>query len=259
MTNWAALLTAIAALLKAIAWPIVIVVVLVCYRSRISSLIVVFAKKLGTATKFKAGQFELEVTEQQVKQVLDETVKTARDDIQQKIPEEQLRAAEEVERLLQESQLSAALVVVSRQMESLISEYEDIRRRMPQEPMRIGRMNEVAAKMRALGLAARPLFRSFQSGQLAGERLAAICILQVAPDFGYFHWLIQRIKTEEQPFIFFQAAVAVLEVVKAHMYADKNAVTSAIEDARQHIANFQGGIPDQSTIDLLDMALMQVV
>jgi hypothetical protein len=254
VANWAALVAAIAELLKAMAWPIVVVVVLVIYRARIGSLIEVLTKKLEAATKLKAGQFEIESKEQEVKRVLEATSKTASDNIQEKIPEEQIRAAGEVERLLEDGQ-SSAQGVVSRQIKLLVKEYEDIRNRMSQGQQRTRRMNEVAAKMRALGLAARPLVRSLQSGQTAGERLAAICILQVAPEFGYFDWLIQRIKSEKQAFIFFQAAIAVLELVKAGMYTNKSTIKAAIEDARQHIASFRDGVPDQNTIDVLTTAI----
>jgi hypothetical protein len=116
-------------------------------------------------------------------------------------------------------------------------------------------MNEVAAKMRALSLASRPLLTTLMSGQTAGERLAAICILQVAPEFEYFDWLIDRVKNEEEPFVFFQASFGVLEMVKAGAYPDKAKVKEAVEDSLVKISGFKGGIPDQSTIDVLNMAL----
>ena len=43
------------------------------------------------------------------------------------------------------------------------------------------KMNEIAAKMRALSIAAHPLLPVLKEGEKPGERLAVICILQVRP------------------------------------------------------------------------------
>lgn len=259
--SWAPLLSSIASLLKAVAWPATAVLFFIIYKSKIGSLIEVFTNKLSTATKLKAWQFELESKEQEVQEALDKTGEAASSEVQRpEIPEIQLQAAKDVNRILADGHISErrAIGVVQRQLNSLIAEYEQLRIEMRQGPARTRKMNEVAAKMRALSLASRPLLRSLVSGQSAGERLAAICILQVAPEYGYFPWLIERIKKEEQPFVFFQAAVAVLELVRAHMYSDKIKIKEAIEDARQHIASFKGGPPDQDTIDVLGKALSQL-
>ncbi len=255
------LLSSVAAILQAVAWPAVAALFLVIYRSRIGLLLDVLTKKLSTATKVKAWQLELETTEQEINEVVNKTGETAGDEgLTRKIPENQLRAAQEVNQKLLKSPLSVqrALGVVQKQISSLVEEYEQVRSEIPRGYMRTRAMNEVAAKMRSLSLAARSLLRPLMSGRTDGERLAAICILQVVPEFGYFPWLIERIKSEDQPFVFYQAAVAILELVKAHQYPQGSKIKGEIEEALHHISGFKGGPPDQNTIDVLNEALSLV-
>lgn len=192
--------------------------------------------------------------------MLAETGKTATGETQGQIPEKQIKAAGEVNRLLRDGRLSErrAEEIAQRQILHLCEEYETLRIEMPRSQMRTRKMNEVAAKMRALALASHPLLRSLASGQSSGERLAAICILQVAPELDYFPWLIERIKNEDQPFVFFQAAVAVLELVKVHKDFDQAKIRAGIEDALHRISSFKG-VPDQNTIDVLNLARSQVM
>ena len=255
------ILSGIAAILNAVAWPLVLVAVIIAFRSKIATLFDVLTKKLATASKVKAWQLEIESAEQDIKDVVDKAASGA--SVQQlgaKIPENQLQAAQEVDKRLRDAPISqsSALGVVQKQIRAQCDQYEQLRNEMPGGSLRTRRMNEIAAKMRSLSLAARPLLDSFVSSQSVGERLAAICILQVAPDYNYFPWLIERIKTERQPFIFFQAAVAVLELVKGGSYRGNSSVKREIESALQHVSSFAGGTPDKNTIDVLNLALSKV-
>lgn len=253
-------LSGIAAILQAVAWPIVAALFFVIYRPRISSLFDVLTKKLEAATKFKAGQLEFE-TAQEIKDVVEKTGEAGGAGIEEsKIPLRQLQAAQEVSNKLQHAPLSelSAASVVQKQVQSLVDEYEQIRAEMLPGPARTRRMNEVAAKMRTLSLAARPLVRPLTHGKSAGQRLAAICILQMAPDFGLFQWLIERFEKEEQAFLLFQAAIAVLELIRAHQYSDGAKVREAIAGALQHVTSFRGGTPDENTINVLNESLSLV-
>ncbi|MGA9673408.1 MAG: hypothetical protein WBQ94_29730 [Terracidiphilus sp.] len=232
----------------------------ILYRSKISVLFDVLTKKIADATRLKAGQLEFE-TSQEIKDVVQRAGDAAGDGIQKgEIPKSQIQAAREVSKKLQDSPLSdwRATNVVQDQLFSLIKDYERIREDMGAGPARTKRMNEVAAKMRTLSLAAQPLLRSLTSGQTAGERLAAICILQVAPETGFFSWLIERLKSENQAFMLFQASVAVLNLVKAQKYLNGANVRKEIAGALEHVKNFEGGTPDPNTIDVLNESLSLV-
>jgi hypothetical protein len=252
------LLSSIASILQAIAWPIAAILFFILYKTRIDSLIEVIAKKISTATRVKAWQVELDSTEQEISDVINRTGETASSEsLSPKIPENQFKAAKEVNQKLLDSPLSVkrAVGVVQRQIQSLVEDYERTRAEHQSGPSRTRAMNEIAAKMRSLSLAARPLLHSLMQGQTHGERLVAICILQVIPDVRYFPWLIEQIKSEKQAFIFFQAALAVLELVQTREYPDKSVIEKGINEALQQIASFTGGTPDQNTIDVLNKAL----
>jgi hypothetical protein len=255
-------ISSVAAILQAIAWPIVAALLLIIYKSKIGKLFDVLTRKLETATKVKAWQLEIETAEQDVQDVVQRAGEEAKSEkLDAKIPKAQVRAAHEVNKRLQDSPLSEqrAAGVAQRQMQVLVSEYDEIREGMPGGSARTGAMNEVAAKMRALSLAARPVLRSFMSGSSPGDRLAAICILQVVPEFGFFPWLIERIKTEDQAFILFHASVAILELIaKRPGKYDREVVKLGINQALEHIKNFKGGTPDRDTVDVLTQALAEV-
>jgi len=96
------------------------------------------------------------------------------------------------------------------------------------------------------------------SGYSPGDRLAAVCILQVVPEFGFFNWLVERIKNEDQPFILFHSAVAILSLVQTGTYSDSAAIRQGINDALQHVKAFKGGVPDRNNIDVLNEALSKL-
>ena len=257
-TSISTTITGIAAILQAIAWPTAIAMLLLIYKARIWSLLEVITKKIETATKVKAWELEIETTEQEIKQVVKQAGEAGAAGItERQIPKSQVQAAKAINKKLQETPLSERRVVsvVADQVGSLIQEYERIRNEWGPGPSRTRKMNEVAAKMRALSLAARPMLPSLTLGASAGEKLAAICFLQVEPDAEYFPWLIEQVMNAQQAFILFQASVAVLELVRNHKYADGAGIKQEIERALQHVSNFAGGRPDQNTMDVLNDAL----
>lgn len=254
----AALLTSIAALINAIAWPAVAAWFLFSHRRSVSHLIDIFGTKVQSARKLKFGQIELE-------QEIDAGVRDAREgastsDPPKTVPGEQIKAAVELQAKVQTADIprTAVLETVRIKLNLLASEYEAAREEMRPGLLRTRRMNEIAAGMRALGLTALPLWSDLAESRSAGKRLAAICILQVSPDKSRFDWLIERIKQENQPFLFYQAALAILELVRGALYSSGDQVRSAIKDAIQFISAFEGGEPDRNTLDILNEALFLV-
>jgi hypothetical protein len=229
---------------------------LIANRDGISRLLKVLGNKLSSAKKLKFGQLELE-------DALEEGVSDAREQIRdsdapKSVPENQLRAAESLREKVDTAQIpeSRVLEAVRNQIFNLASEYESVRTQMQTSThMRTRRMNEIAAGMRALALAGLPLRTQLTRSDSIGKRLAAICMLQVEPRPRYFRWLIEVVKTETQPFVFYQAAVAILELVKKRLYVNVDETRSEISDAVRVISSFTGGKPDQNTIDVLNEAL----
>jgi hypothetical protein len=254
----AALLTSIAAVITAIAWPAVAAWFFFTHRSGLSHLLEIFGTKMSTAKKLKFGQIELE-------EELEVGIRDAREgasvgELPKTVPEEQIQAALDLRDTIRKTDVprTAVLETIQRQINDLAVEYEATRQKMPTGVLRTRRMNEIAAGMRALALTALPLRAELARSQSTGQRLAVICILQVSPSSSYFEWLIDRFKKESEPFVFYQAAMAVLEFVRQEVYSDADAVRSAIKDAIGVISSFKDGEPDRRTLDILNESLFLV-
>jgi len=258
LASYAPLISSIAAILNAIAWPAVAAWFLFIHRLKVSNLFTILGNKLTSAKKLKIGQFELE-------DVLEEGVINAREQIgdsemPKSIPKTQLQAAANLKERVSTTELpeSSVLEAVRNQIYDLASEYESVRSQMPSGHMRTRRMNEIAAGMRTLALAGLPLRTQLTRSDSIGKRLAAICMLQVEPRPRYFRWLIERVKSETQPFVFYQASVAILELLERKFYVNADVARSEISDAIRFISSFPGGQPDQNTLDVLKEALSLV-
>ncbi len=257
-SSTAALLSSIAAVITAVAWPAVAAWFLFTHRSGLAHLIEIFGTKVSSAKKLKFGQIELE-------EELEAGVRDARQgassaELPKTVPQEQVQAAMDLKAKIRTSDVprDAVLESVKHQLHDLASEYEETRHKMSSGVLRTRRMNEIAAGMRALALTALPLIPDLSKSQSSGQRLAAICILQVAPSQSWFDWLIDRVKNEKVPFLFYQAAVAILELVRQDAYSDPEAVRAAIKDAIQVVSSFTDGEPDRNTLDVLNEALFLV-
>lgn len=258
-TSWAALFSSIAAILSAIAWPGVVAWFLFVNRIRIAFLLKVLGRKLSSARKLKVGQFELE--EELEEAVSEAGANVDEADTSKTVPKDQLQAAVTLKEKVVDFSVpkSEVLEAVRGQVFDLAEQYESVRADMPSGPLRTRRMNEIAAGMRTLALAGLPLRTKLTKSEKPGMRLAAICMLQVEPRPRYFRWLIDRLKTESQAFILFQAALAILELVRKKSYVNADETRSAINDAIRVISAFQGGPPDQNTLDALNEALELIV
>lgn len=252
-------MSSIAAILSAIAWPGVVAWFLFVNRIRIAFLLKILGRKLSSAKKLRVGQFELE--EELEEAVSEAGAKVDEADTSKTVPKNQLQAAANLRKKVIGASVSKSEVLeaVRNQIFDLAEQYESARAGMPSGPARTRRMNEIAAGMRTLALAGLPLRTKLAQSEIAGRRLAAICMLQVEPRPRYFRWLIDRLKTESQAFILFQAALAILESVKKRFYVNAEETRSAINDAIRAVSAFQGGPPDQNTLDALNEALQLVM
>jgi hypothetical protein len=85
------------------------------------------------------------------------------------------------------SVLDADVAVIRRQVHDLAVEYERIRATMRPSDSRTRRMEVVLTKMRTLAFAAYPLLDQLTNSSSAGERLAAVAILEVRPSQAYLN------------------------------------------------------------------------
>lgn len=195
-------LKAIAEFISAVAWPAIVVVLLLMFRREIVAM-------LGGVTEFEVFGVKAKVA-RQVAAELDKSAEAASQmqGLSTAATEGEKSRAEAVARLAQ-----ADMPLVSQQVDALAAEYEHIRATMPSGDERTGRMEVVVAKMRTLGQAAYPLRHELAASPSPGKRLQAIATLQVMPDYDMLDWLAERV-APEKPFVSYHALVA-LDVAAA--------------------------------------------
>lgn len=118
---------------------------------------------------------------------------------------------------LRELASSANAGELRRKLRELGAEYELIRQTMAKGYARTSRLETVVAKMRALSLAALKsggpsLMQDLTASPAAGDRLAAIVMLEMSPDSQWLNWLADRLATEP-PFAGYHAALALERAV----------------------------------------------
>jgi hypothetical protein len=79
-------------------------------------------------------------------------------------------------------------------------------------------------------------------GSTAGERLAAVALLEVKPKLEYVDWLAARVGTE-QPFVGYHAALALRFPARAFGASDHDRVSKAIRDAKSALQTAPGYQP----------------
>jgi len=100
-------------------------------------------------------------------------------------------------------------------IQELANQYTEIRKRMLSGRVRTQHMERVAAEMRALAPDAYHLLNRCMASTSAGERLAAIAMLQIRPQPNYLEWLAKRVDPRtERPFVGYHAAVALRAAVR---------------------------------------------
>jgi hypothetical protein len=266
--NNASLISGVAAIVSAIAWPMLILAILIWFRKPISGLAQAAVEIAQSASKVKIWQIEFDRdVQQELETSASEALKTpldariTSDGADAAVRASELKAASRVNSLITEAPTYAVrgnlLDSIREKMNALAQEYDATRASMSPGPERTRVLDVIAAKMRTLGLAALPFLDEFSKDLSSpGRRLAAICILQMAPDLRYVSWLCERVSVE-QPFVFFHASIALLNAVRRYGSTNGDALRQPIESALQKLKSFQG-IPDASTVDTLTNALSEL-
>ncbi len=264
----AGVLGGIASICTAIAWPVLIGLILWWFREPAAELLRAAVGVAEGATRFKIWQIEFDKdVQQQVAQseavalgtpVGAAMARTATGDAESAaIPNTELAAATGVRTLLDSAPNStlrkSGEAAIKARMLGFAQEYETTRASMHAGPERTRALNGVVAKMRTLALAADLFLDEFMSAANSpGTRLAAICILQMKPEMRAVPWLADRMRVE-QPFVFFQASVALLNAVRRFGRTEQAALGSAIGRALAQVQSF-GEHADANTIRLLTLA-----
>jgi len=216
------ILNAVAAVLSAVAWPLVVVTFLFTQREKIGFLL----ENLESFTLPGGGGAKLR---SRVDKEARATVRSTKAD--EGVPDErQIRAAKRIEKIA----LDTDVETVRRQVLSLANEYDRIRASMPYSAARTRRMELIVTKMRTLGLSMEPFLPELMNSSSPGERLAAVAALQIRPREDYLEWLATRV-SDEKPFIGYHAAGALRVAVRMLEPSSLEALRRAIEVAKQAV------------------------
>jgi hypothetical protein len=134
--------------------------------------------------------------------------------------------------------------------------YDETRQRMRSGSDRTREMTRIFNSMVEFASGTRPLLAELEQSSSAGERLAAVAILNAFPQADQLEWLAQRLDNPsvEAPFVGYQAAVALGQAARSLSTEDLPALTTALNDALQ-LAN---KLPsDSDRIRALEYALQE--
>lgn len=260
------LLTGIAAICSAIIWPLLIGFVLLLFRKEAAQLLEAAVGVAEGATRFRIWQIEFDRdVGQQVAQSESAALNTpvtahasaTGSDASATIPSGEVAAATRVRSLLDAAPNSTLRkemeAAVRMRMLSFAQEYETTRASMPSSADRTRALNGIVAKMRTVALAADFLLGELiASTSSPGRRLAAICILQMKPQMEAVPWLADRMRLE-RPFVFFNAAVALLNAVRRFGANERVTLEPALDRALAQVQSF-GEQADANTIRALTLA-----
>jgi hypothetical protein len=124
-------------------------------------------------------------------------------------------------------------------LEALSNDYDRLRREMRGGGERTARMTAIVEDMKLQAPASRGALPELKASRSAGQRLAAIALLQVFPSAEELDWLAGRLDPKaERPFIGFQAAVALAQAVRSLPVSDcgslQREVNRALELAKRN-------------------------
>ena len=118
-------------------------------------------------------------------------------------------------------------------MRALARRYDAIRATMSSGRERTRLMTSVFGEMVAAAPSVRSELRYFQTGESAGDRLAAIAVLNAFPSEAELGWLAQRLDNPrgEKPFVGYQAALALRQAVQSLPDSALPELRIAVDDA----------------------------
>ena len=200
-SNAEGFLTGLAALSRAVAWPVALVLLLIAFRDSIVAQFgrVRSVELVGGKVEFDAAiemRLQESATEAGLKSI----------DENQGVSSGELDRAQVINRL----STTVDVTAIRQRMLDLATEYRFVRGSMPSGAERTRAMTVVMSQMRTLGQAAFPLRGEFAFSSDPGQRLAAVAIAQVQPDLAMLDWIAGRISLSEKPFIQYQAIAALL-------------------------------------------------
>jgi hypothetical protein len=241
MEQYAKLLTSVAALIGAVAWPLTLLAFIFLFRNELKSALNRIPVMLDRATKVSLAGVALELD-----RVANAEIASGADKSGQITPL-QIEAAARI--AVQTRDVSSHALLG--QLDTLCLEYDSLRRALPPGSNRTRAMTSVVVKMRALAPALVDFLEIYKSSGSPGSRLAAIAMMQMVPRSADIAWLEERFSSD-QPFLFYHAALALQNIANGVWTLEgKRRLREAAQHALATMKNF-AGVPDQNTIEVLE-------
>lgn len=239
----AKLLTAIAAVFGAIAWPLTFFAFVCLFRNELRPILGKVPIVLDKIKKASLAGINVELD-----QVAEEADKLENES--GKITPRQVEAAARIAIKSQEVGQQPIL----NELDRLCLEYDSLRRSLPSGHERTRAMTRVIVRMRSLAPSLIEYIDAYKGSGSAGSRLAAIAMMQMAPQVGDLDWLEKRFSSE-QPFVFYHAALALQNIANVSDTPEKKRrLREVVEQALSTLRGF-AGVPDAGTVGVLEMLL----
>lgn len=137
--------------------------------------------------------------------------------------------------------------VTRSQLEALAKEYVELRQTLPAGTERTRLMSIIAAQMRTFATSGHEMLPDLVVSSSAGDRLAAVCILQQICETRYLYWLAERVATE-QPFIGYHATVALSRAIRSPLNMPAPTLAAVLQSAREFLSERTYQDPNQDTV-----------
>nr|WP_321482073.1 hypothetical protein [uncultured Cohaesibacter sp.] len=239
MENWAKLLTAVAAVLSALAWPLALFLTAFLFRDVLRSAINRIPSMLDRVkTASIAG----------VKVELERVADAEKEDKAGKITPNQKEVAARI--AVEKSDLGSQPLL--QELDRLCLEFDALRRNLPPGDIRTRAMTRIMVQMRSLSPSLIEFLDAYKGSGSAGSRLAAIAMMQMVPTLADVGWLEGRF-TSDPPFIFYHAALALQNTLDSPDTSERERpeIREAARRALERVKSFSG-TPDHSTVEVLE-------
>lgn len=238
MDGWAKLLTAVAAVLGAVAWPSALLVITVLFRGALQTAISRIPSMLDRVTKASVAGIKLE---------LERVADAESEDKGGKVTPNQKDSAARI--AVEKRDLGSPALLA--ELDRLCLEFDALRRTLPSGDIRTRAMTRIVVQMRSLAPSLTEFIDAYKGSSAAGSRLAAIAMMQMVPTSADVQWLEDRFSSDP-PFLFYHAALA-LQSVMDNSNPNKAKLLEIHESARRALKKVESfeGVPDPSTIEVL--------
>jgi hypothetical protein len=242
MNDWANLLTAIAAILGAVAWPLALFLAALLFNDVLRTAINRIPSMLDRVTKASIAGLKLE---------LDRIADAEKEDKGGKVTPNQKDVAARI--AVEKDDLGPQPLL--RELDRLCLEFDALRRNLPSGDIRTRAMTRTVVQMRSLAPSLIEFLDTYKGSGSAGSRLAAIAMMQMVPTSADVDWLENRFSSDP-PFLFYHAALALQNAMDSPDTNEGKSkeIREAAQRALKRVRNFKG-VPDHSTIEVLEMLI----